>query len=318
MYRKVLLGCRVIEAHLAGHYGNQYVLPRIGRQRNTMKPLTPSNKRPIVTLMTDFGLSDAYVGMMKGVIIGIVPRAHLIDLTHDIPPQNVLSAAWILATAYRYFPQRTVHICVVDPGVGSSRQAIALHAGDWFFVGPDNGLFSYILMEQTIQTAVNLSNSNYHLPQVSATFHGRDLFAPVGAHLARGASINQLGTPIDPATLQRLDIASPTRQETHIDAHIVHVDHFGNLITTIPLTLVPDLFSNETSAQLLKLIFPTHNIVVERFNRFFSAGLDDGQPFIYNDSSGYLGIAIRNGNAAQALNVIPGTPIIFLTEHNDS
>ncbi len=280
-----------------------------------MNQLTPSNKHPIVTLMTDFGLSDAYVGVMKGVIIGIVPEAHLIDLTHDIPPQNILSGAWILATVYRYFPQDTVHICVVDPGVGSSRRAIALHAGDWFFVGPDNGLFSYILMEQTIHIAVNLLNSAYQLPQVSATFHGRDLFAPVGASLAQGTPIEQLGPPIDPTTLQRFDITCPIRQETHIDAHIVHIDHFGNLITNIPLTLVPELFSDETPNQPLQLIFPTHNIVVEKHKRFFSAGLNDEQPFIYGDSSGYVGITIRNGNAAKALNVTFGTPIIFLTAH---
>src|SRR5437762_854766 len=162
--------------------------------------------RPVIAMMTDFGLEDGDVGVMKGVIAGITPNVHIIDITHDVSPQNVASGAWILASAYRYFPQDTVFVCVVDPGVGSSRQAIAIHAGDWFFVGPDNGLFSYVLTEQSVHVAVVLSNPLYHLAQVSTTFHGRDIFAPAGAHLARGIPMNELGTLIDPTTLQRIDI----------------------------------------------------------------------------------------------------------------
>ena len=128
--------------------------------------------------MTDFGIGDGDVGIMKGVIAAITPDAHIIDITHNIGPQNVPSGAWILASAYQYFPKNTVFVCVVDPGVGSARRAIALHAGDWYFVGPDNGLFSYVMSEQTIHAAVLLTNSSYHLPTVSSTFHGRDIFAP--------------------------------------------------------------------------------------------------------------------------------------------
>src|SRR5947209_15114493 len=123
--------------------------------------------RPVIALMTDFGLGDGDVGVMKGVIAGITPEVHIIDITHDIAPQNIPSGAWILASAYRYFPAGTAFVCVVDPGVGSVRAAIALHAGDWFFVGPDNGLFSYVLSEQPVHGAVTLSNPSYHLSQVS-------------------------------------------------------------------------------------------------------------------------------------------------------
>jgi S-adenosylmethionine hydrolase len=261
--------------------------------------------------MTDFGLGDGNVGIMKGVIASIASDAHIIDITHDVAPQNVPSGAWILATAYRYFPKNTVYICVVDPGVGSMRRTIAVHAGDWFFVGPDNGLFSYVLAEQPVHAAVLLSNSTYHLPHISSTFHGRDIFAPVGAYLARGPAeiFHELGTPIDPITLQSLEVSLATRRGTAIDAHIVHIDNFGNLITSIPLSMVPELFT----ASQVRIIFPREGVVVEQRRRFFADGPDDMQAFIYVDSSGYVGIAVRDGNAAKTLGVGFGTSVTYLT-----
>jgi len=265
------------------------------------------NSRPVIALMTDFGIGDGDVGVMKGVIAGITPDAHIIDITHNVMPQNVPSGAWILASSYRYFPKNTVYVCVVDPGVGSVRKAIAVHAGDWFFVGPDNGLFSYIMAEQPIHAATLLTNATYHLPTVSSTFHGRDIFAPVGAYLARGLTeiFHELGTPVDPATLQRLQDSGATRHGTTIDAHIIHIDNFGNLITSIPLTLVPELFT----ASQLRIVFPGAGKVVEKRRQFFAEGPEDRHPFIYGDSSGYVGIAVRNGNAAQTLAIELGTPI---------
>lgn len=267
----------------------------------------PSSFRPVIALMTDFGSGDGDVGVMKGVIAGISPQAHIIDITHDVAPQNVPSAAWILAAAYHYFPAGTVFVCVVDPGVGSSRGAIAVHAGDWFFVGPDNGLFTYILQEQPVHAACLLTNPAYHLSYVSSTFHGRDIFAPVGAYLAGGIPISELGTQLDPAMLQRINIEPPTRHGTDIDARIIHVDNFGNLIANIPLPTVPDLFD----ASKVQAIFPAGR-VVDRRRRFFAEGPDDGQPFIYGDSSGYVGIAVRNGSAAKMLGVRFGAPITFI------
>ena len=276
-----------------------------------MTQYDPTNSRPVIALMTDFGIGDGDVGVMKGVIASITPDVHIIDITHHVAPQNVPSGAWILASAYRYFPKNTVYVCVVDPGVGSSRRAIALHAGDWFFVGPDNGLFSYILAEQPVRATVLLSNPTYHLPHVSSTFHGRDIFAPVGAHLARGLTrtFAELGTSIDPATLQRLEIALTSRRGTDIDAHIVHVDNFGNLITSIPSDMVPELFT----APQVQIIFPQQGVVVEKRRRFFAEGHEDGQAFIYSDSSGYIGIAVRNGNAARTLGVGVGAAITLVT-----
>jgi|SRR5437667_3033542 len=270
-----------------------------------------SYSRPVIALITDFGVGDADVGVMKGVIAGITPDAHIIDITHNVRPQNVPSGAWILASGYRYFPKNTVYICVVDPGVGSSRRAIAVHAGDWYFVGPDNGLFNYVLAEQPVHAAVLLSNSTYHLPGVSSTFHGRDIFAPVGAYLARGLTeiFHKLGPSVDPATLRHLEVGGTTRRGTTIDAHIVHVDNFGNLITSIPLSLVPELYT----ASQVRIVFPHEGVIVEKRRQFFADGPDDGQAFIYGDSSGYVGIAVRNGNAAKTLGVGFGVTISFIT-----
>ena len=270
-----------------------------------------SNSRPVIALMTDFGIGDGDVGVMKGVIAGITPDAHIIDITHNVAPQNVSSGAWILAASYHYFPKNTVFICVIDPGVGSTRGALALHAGDWYFVGPDNGLFSYILSEQPIHAAVLLTNSSYHLSTVSSTFHGRDIFAPVGAYLARGLTdiFYELGPSVDPDLLRRLEVGGAVRDGTTINAHIVHVDNFGNLITSIPLTLVPELYT----VSKVQIVFKEDSITVEKLRQFFAEGPDDGQAFIYGDSSGYVGIAVRNGNAAKTLSVGFGAPLALIT-----
>lgn len=266
---------------------------------------------PVVALLTDFGTGDGDVGVMKGVIAGITPNAHIIDITHDIAPQRVASGAWVLASGYRYFPAGTVFVCVVDPGVGSSRGAIALHAGDWFFVGPDNGLFSYILAEQPAHAAVLLSNPAYHLRHVSSTFHGRDIFSPVGAHLARegAALMSDLGTPVDPAALIRLETTRPVRRGSTIESHIIHVDNFGNLITSIPLSMLPDLFD----LRQVQATFPQRGgKMVDERRRFFAGGPEDGRPFIYGDSSGYIAIAVRNGSAARTLGAAYGDAITFV------
>ena len=209
--------------------------------------MQPKTSQTIIALMTDFGLGDGDVGVMKGVMLSIAPTAYLLDLTHDVAPQNILSGAWILGSSYRYFPEGTVFTCVVDPGVGSTRRAIALHAGEWFFVGPDNGLFSFVLAEQPLHEAVSLTNPAYQLPHVSSTFHGRDIFAPAAAHIVRGVPLAEFGAHVDPDQLIRLEQAYFERKGERIDAGIIHVDNFGNLITSIPLSVVPDLFSSPAS-----------------------------------------------------------------------
>lgn len=187
----------------------------------------------IVTLLTDFGLSDVYVGVMKGTIAQINPRIQTIDLTHQIPPQDIAAARFHLINAYPYFPVGTVHVAIVDPGVGSYRRAIAVQLKSGYVVAPDNGLISGILDEAI--AAVELNNPQYwrsHSP--STTFHGRDIFAPVGAHLANGVLLQELGTEIELDLIVRLPIPAVIETETELQGVVQAIDHFGNLITTIP------------------------------------------------------------------------------------
>jgi S-adenosylmethionine hydrolase len=264
----------------------------------------------VLAFLTDFGFSDGYVGVMKGVVLSITPQVSMLDITHEIAAQDVATASWILSSTYSYFPAGTIFVCVVDPGVGSTRRPLALHAGHWYFVGPDNGLFSYVLAQQPLHTAVALTNPTYHLPQVSHTFHGRDIFSPAAAHIARGVALSDLGPVIDAASLQRLPIVQPVRQNGSIDAQVVYIDHFGNIITNIPIHMVPDLFERTD----IRLLFPQHGLSIARSQRFFatSSQAPDTSPFIYGDSSSHLAVAIRNGNAARTLGISVGAPVKLL------
>lgn len=188
-----------------------------------------------ITLLTDFGLSDVYVGVMKGVIAHINPTLPVVDLTHQIPPQNIAAGRFCLMNAVPYFPAGTVHIAVVDPGVGSYRRAIAVEFAGGFLVGPDNGLFSGVLSQSPAVAAVELTNPEYwRTPAPSSTFHGRDIFAPAGAYLATGIPLTKLGKTIDPKTLIKLSFPACVPSETEIAGTIQYIDHFGNLVTNIP------------------------------------------------------------------------------------
>ena len=191
----------------------------------------PVGQNPIITLTTDFGTADGYVGTMKGVILGIVPDARLVDISHEIRPHNVRQAAYVLYTAYPFFPLYTVHLAVVDPGVGGTRRPIALRTPVGYFVGPDNGILSYVMACEPVEALVELADPRYRLPHVSHTFHGRDVFAPAAAHLAAGVPITALGPPVaDPVTFP------PPRLEVGPDGitgEVLHADRFGNVITSI-------------------------------------------------------------------------------------
>ncbi|MGQ4645781.1 SAM-dependent chlorinase/fluorinase [Lyngbya aestuarii] len=192
-----------------------------------------SDKR-LITLLSDFGLSDVYVGVMKGVIAQINPALTVVDLTHQISPQNIAAARFCLMNAYPYFPQGTVHVAVVDPGVGSQRRAVAVQLNTGFLVGPDNGLFSGILRQTTAVAAVELINPQYWVKATpSTTFHGRDIFASVGAHLASGVPLENLGKVVNPNTLIELALPEKKTTATGIKGCIQYIDHFGNLVTNI-------------------------------------------------------------------------------------
>ena len=193
----------------------------------------------LVTLLTDFGLSDVYVGVMKGAIAQVNPEVRVIDLTHQVPPQDVVAARFCLMNAYLYFPSGTVHVAVVDPGVGSARRAIAIELEDGFLVGPDNGLFSGVLSQQRAIAAVELTNAQFwRSGQLSATCHGRDIFAPVAAHLASGVALWELGPVIDLQSLVQLPIPGYRSEGDRMWGCVQYCDRFGNLITNIPESAV--------------------------------------------------------------------------------
>lgn len=213
-----------------------------GTNHNGQSEIRIMNKSRLITLLSDFGLQDTYVGVMKGVIAQVNPSLVMVDLTHQIPPQNLASARFNLMNAYSYFPDGTVHLAVVDPGVGSCRRAIAVQIASGFLVGPDNGIFDGVLTQSSVLAAVELTNSQYwYTPRPSTTFHGRDIFAPVAAHLASGVPIEALGSSIEPNTLVRMSLPACTSTDStnlEVLGTVQAIDHYGNLITNIPGTCV--------------------------------------------------------------------------------
>ncbi|MEB3289561.1 MAG: SAM-dependent chlorinase/fluorinase [Leptolyngbya sp.] len=189
----------------------------------------------MITLLTDFGHQDAYVGVMKGVIVSHCPTTPIVDLTHDIPPQDLWAARFQLLSVFPYFPPRTVHVVVVDPGVGTDRRALAVRLAGGCYVGPDNGILSGVLEHTPVLEAVALTNPAYwRLPQPSRTFQGRDIFAPVAAHVANGVPLSALGTAIAADSLVRLSLPPLQETEQGLTGCLQYIDHFGNAATTIP------------------------------------------------------------------------------------
>jgi S-adenosylmethionine hydrolase len=192
--------------------------------------------RPLITLLTDFGTRDAYVGSLKGVILSLNPEVRLVDLSHEVAPQDIRAGAFMLSEAAVYFPPGTIHLAVVDPGVGSHRRALAAWCRGHFWVGPDNGLFHLIFNRAPDLAMVSLENPVYFRPRVSATFHGRDIFAPVSAHLSLGVNLDDLGPRVtDPVSLA---LPEPEIGPETIKGEIISVDRFGNLVSNIPAGLV--------------------------------------------------------------------------------
>src|SRR5438876_2439062 len=185
--------------------------------------------RPIITLTTDFGHADAYVGAMKGVILSIAPEATIVDLCHEVPPHNLPAGAFVFESAFALYPPRTVHTVVVDPGVGSDRPAIAVETERYVFVAPDNGVLTEALSDARVDRIIRLTNPLFHRHPVSATFHGRDIFAPAAAHLAAGAPIEELGEIVE--TLVRLDLPHPVPVGGDLELHVAYIDRFGNIVT---------------------------------------------------------------------------------------
>ena len=280
-----------------------------------------SGERPII-LTTDFGLTDSYVGVMKGVILGINPRAAIVDLTHQIQPQNILQASFTLATSYRFSPNESIHAVVVDPGVGTTRQAILLVTPHGRFLAPDNGVLSGVLGDYVDVapskpgsvsvpdglTAISLTNPTYWLEPVSQTFHGRDVFAPVAAHLSMGVSDTDLGDPI--GDIVWLPAPQPVREGNTISGEIIVVDHFGNLVSNIPASMIP---GDKTSGKIAMVEIGGQNIL--GLSRTFHDAAQPEAPSGSNKlvalmgSNGYLEVAYPDGSAAALLDAGVGEPV---------
>jgi S-adenosyl-L-methionine hydrolase (adenosine-forming) len=246
---------------------------------------------PTLTLTTDFGLTDGFVGTLKGVIWSICPSAQIADISHLIPPQNVLAGAFALWRAYPFFPPGTVHMAVVDPGVGTLRRPIAAYIGSYYFIGPDNGLFTPMYEDAEKNDwpleVIHLTNPDYFLPHVSRTFHGRDIFAQVAAHLASGVFLSDLGPPItDPI---RLSMPRPEKTSTGWRAHITGIDIFGNLTTDLPAAVLSDSANVIFHLQGREI----RGVVASYGHR------GPGELVALVDSENYLELAIVNGSAAQ-------------------
>src|SRR5947207_1030860 len=188
--------------------------------------------KPIITLLTDFGSQDYFTAAMKGVILSINPAAQIVDITHEIPPQDIQAAAFNLLATYKDFPAKTIHVAVVDPGVGSTRRAVLIECAGQFFVGPDNGIFGWVCEREGIYNAIHLTNENYFRHPVSATFHGRDIFAPVAAAVSKGGALDEFGPAIK--NLIHLESLKPKiLSDGAIEASIIYIDRFGNCITNL-------------------------------------------------------------------------------------
>jgi S-adenosylmethionine hydrolase len=260
-----------------------------------------SRSPAVVTLLTDFGNADYFVGAMKGIILGINPTAQIVDITHEIPAQDIDAGAFTILNSYRSFPAATVHVAVVDPGVGSTRRAIAVRAADQFFVGPDNGLFSYVMERELSYEVVHVTAEKYFSHPVSQTFQGRDVFAPVAAAIANGVSLAELGPKVnDPVRLASLNPAKTEKGK--FEGRIIHIDHFGNCITN---------FTREhlSPKQETATTFHVKGKRIKSFKRFYDDDLSKEKLFAIWGSAGFLEISTRNGSAAKLLKAKRGTKV---------
>jgi S-adenosylmethionine hydrolase len=272
---------------------------------------------PLITITTDFGTEDAYVPTMKGTMLSIAPDARLVDVTHEIAPQDVMESAFVLQSILPFFPAGTVHLVVVDPGVGTERRAVALRYDDDWFVGPDNGLFPLAFNGDAPDAAVQLDEPDaWRTPAPSNTFHGRDIFAPAAAHLAAGRPLDDVGSPV--TDLKQLQWAQPFVDDEAIEGRVVHVDHFGNCVTNIRRSTVAEALDLDDAAAVPDSLSPVEGYagssVLDAIHATYGA-VAEGEPLLLFGSTDFLEVAVNGGNAAELLDIRKGDSIkIVFTE----
>ena len=264
----------------------------------------------VITLMTDFGIKDGNVGVMKGVIWGICPTAQISDLSHVVQAQNIREAGYILARSVPYFPKGSIHVVVVDPGVGTQRRPMAAQIGDWFYVGPDNGTITSWLeraeQEGWRSEFIELNHPQYWLENISHVFHGRDIFSPVAAHLANGVPLSELGSPFhDPV---KLELPRPEKTEHGWRGELIHIDHFGNISTNIRIENLGDAMKQKENISV-RLVGVEITGMVDTFGE-----RPVGDLVALIGSTGNLGIAVVNGNAQERLGTKVGDTVEVVNE----
>ncbi len=248
-----------------------------------------------IALLTDFGTKDYFVGAVKGAILSINREAVIVDITHEIPPHDILSASFTLRACYKNFPEKTVFVAVVDPGVGSGRRAILVDTKNYYFLAPDNGLLNFIFDGDKNFKVFELTDEKFFAPKVGSTFHGRDIFAPIAAHLSNGIEPNEFGAEIESYT--RLKIAKPIKIANRIEAEIIHIDHFGNLITNLSKDNLPENFTLEIGGK-----------TISKLQNFY-AEAEKGELFVIAGSAGFLEIVAFQASAYEILCVEVGEKI---------
>ncbi len=258
-----------------------------------------ASRNPLITLTTDFGLSDHFVAAMKGVISTICPEARIVDVTHELKPFEIAEAAFTFGEAWRWFPKGTVHVAVVDPGVGSARRPILVEAAGQYFIGPDNGIFTSALTVEKAKVR-EITASKYFLFEVSKTFHGRDVFAPCAAHLAAGARASTFGKMVTDALRLKMDKPAQTGKRVWTGT-VLKVDRFGNVITNFKLADFPWVATNP-------FVFSLGFDQVARVADHYGA-CEYGELYAIAGSSGYIEIVMREASAAKQLGVVAGAPV---------
>jgi len=264
------------------------------------KPENETSQQGVIALLTDFGLSDGYVGTMKGIILGINPAVRIVDISHDIPQWNVKAAAFVLCASYKYFPAGTIHVCVVDPGVGSQREIILVKTERYMFLAPDNGLLSLVFEQEKESIFYLVKNSGYILPDVSHTFHGRDIFAPLAAHLSMNVPITDVAEPFDQPVAGLFP--KPVVKNKIISGEIIYMDAFGNLISNISGQTL------KNSGDVRQAVIAINKRIITGIHFSYTA-VPEGELAALVSSAGYLEIGCNQCSAADVLSAGVGTPV---------
>jgi S-adenosylmethionine hydrolase len=257
-------------------------------------------KHKVVVLLTDFGTSDQYVASMKGVILSLAPRANIVDLSHHISPQNITQAAFLLWSSHSYFPKETLFVCVVDPGVGTSRRILCVDTGHYKFLAPDNGVLKYVLASCKNPRVTNVTRKEYFQKNVSYTFHGRDIFSPVAAHMLQGVASHKLGPRVMPNYGKEEFVQVKGIRRKIYRGSILHIDHFGNIITNFSCRMVPERSVLTIGKKSVRQSFATYGDATNK------------HAFMIIGSSGLIELSVHDGNAARVLNARLNQPLVFI------